>query len=129
MAMPQLLSHPPHFLILYGLFMYLIDGYLSLEEMTRYMRAVFAALYETSEQIRSTIDVSPKELARITAIQCFADADTDGDGYLSCLSIKSQFLFFFFFFLKIYSLPPCFLLCFICQPQSMNSKYGTPNLK
>lgn len=60
------------------------DGYISLEDMTRYMRSVFKVMAETTD-VRSSRELglilpSPEKLARITAQECFEEADTNRDG-------------------------------------------------
>lgn len=59
------------------------DGYISLEEMVRYLTSVFKVLYETNRDTRAQLGVEPEELATITAEQCFAEADLNHDGRLS----------------------------------------------
>ena len=59
------------------------DGYISLEELTRYLVSVFRMLYATSEETRSRMAVSPEDLARVTAEQCFLEADLNADSKLN----------------------------------------------
>ncbi|DAZ96202.1 TPA: hypothetical protein N0F65_012392 [Lagenidium giganteum] len=59
------------------------DGYISLDEMTRYLASVFKVLYETTPGTQASLGVSPDELAAVTAEQCFAEADLNHDGRLS----------------------------------------------
>jgi Ca2+-binding EF-hand superfamily protein len=59
------------------------DGYISLDEMQTYLASVFKMLYATQPGTHEHMGVSASELAAATAAQCFADADTNGDGRLS----------------------------------------------
>lgn len=59
------------------------DGFIALEEMTRYLTSVFKVLYETSPDTRAKLGVSAEELAVVTAEQCFVEADLNRDGKLS----------------------------------------------
>ena len=52
------------------------DGFISLSEMIKYLDSVFKMLYESSPGTRDSMQVSPMELATITARQCFEDADS-----------------------------------------------------
>lgn len=61
------------------------DGFITQEEMVNYMTSVFKVMYETTD---STKSVSPEELARITANQCFKEADLNGDNQLSFEEFK-----------------------------------------
>ena len=56
------------------------DGYISLAEMSRYMRSVFAVIAETSPEQFEGFGVNPDELADATARRCFAVADVNKDG-------------------------------------------------
>ncbi|KAF0720340.1 Aste57867_395 [Aphanomyces stellatus] len=59
------------------------DGYISLDEMISYMTSIFRVMYETSDKAKKQMSVSPEELARVTATQCFKDADLNHDKKLS----------------------------------------------
>ncbi|KAE8882473.1 hypothetical protein PF003_g33432 [Phytophthora fragariae] len=59
------------------------DGFISLDEMVRYLASVFKVLYETSPGTDEKLGVQPEELATITAEQCFLEADLNEDGKLS----------------------------------------------
>ncbi|KAG7395517.1 hypothetical protein PHYBOEH_003657 [Phytophthora boehmeriae] len=59
------------------------DGFISLDEMVRYLTSVFKVLYETNPGTDEKLGVQPEELATITAEQCFLEADLNGDGKLS----------------------------------------------
>ena len=64
------------------------DGTISLDEMTTYLRSVFRVLHALDPSSFDQVSASPDEVASATATQCFADADTNGDGslrYDSCL--------------------------------------------
>ena len=66
----------------FSLFDYNGDGYISLEEMTRYLASVFKVMYET-QPVRLSKWVSAEDLATVTAEQAFEDADLNHDGRLS----------------------------------------------
>ncbi|KAL8002917.1 putative calcium binding protein [Plasmopara halstedii] len=59
------------------------DGFIALDEMVRYLASVFKVLYEASPGTDVKLGVQPKELAKITAEQCFLEADLNKDGKLS----------------------------------------------
>ena len=59
------------------------DGFISVEEMSRYMTSVFKVLYETQPETAQAIGVGPEELAAVTTEQCFDEADLNHDGRLS----------------------------------------------
>ena len=60
------------------------DGFISLEEMTRYLRSVYRVLYKMKPEIAARMkNIGPEELATVTAEQAFVDADLDHDGRLS----------------------------------------------
>ncbi|EEY68199.1 uncharacterized protein PITG_04603 [Phytophthora infestans T30-4] len=59
------------------------DGYITQEEMISYMTSIFKVMYETTDSTKTKIGVSPEELARVTADQCFKEADLNGDNKLS----------------------------------------------
>ncbi|KDO22666.1 hypothetical protein SPRG_10981 [Saprolegnia parasitica CBS 223.65] len=59
------------------------DGFISLDEMVSYMTSIFKVMYETSDRAKDKMGVSPEELARATATQCFRDADVNHDARLS----------------------------------------------
>ncbi|OQR94910.1 hypothetical protein ACHHYP_00829 [Achlya hypogyna] len=67
----------------FALYDYNHDGFISLDEMTRYLTAVFKVLYETDRSLLEKMQVAPEELAQVTAEQAFLDADRDHDGKLS----------------------------------------------
>ncbi|TMW58082.1 hypothetical protein Poli38472_013556 [Pythium oligandrum] len=64
------------------------DGFISLEEMTSYMTSIFKVMYETSDSAKQSMGVSPEELARVTANQCFKEADLNHDQRLSFEEFK-----------------------------------------
>ncbi|CAK4180558.1 unnamed protein product [Aphanomyces euteiches] len=64
------------------------DGYISLDEMISYMTSIFRVMYETSDKTKGQMSVSPEELARVTATQCFKDADRNQDKKLSFEEFK-----------------------------------------
>ena len=59
------------------------DGFISLEEMTRYLASVFKVMYETQPGTAERMGVSVEELATVTAQHAFLDADVNHDGRLS----------------------------------------------
>ena len=67
----------------FALYDYNGDGYISLEEMTRYLTSVFKVMYETQPGTRERMGVEASELAEVTAEQAFKDADLNHDGRLS----------------------------------------------
>ncbi|RHY19783.1 hypothetical protein DYB25_011948, partial [Aphanomyces astaci] len=64
------------------------DGYISLDEMIRYMTSIFRVMYETSDRAKDQMRVPPSELAKVTATACFADADLNHDKKLSFAEFK-----------------------------------------
>jgi len=76
----------------FSLFDYNGDGYISLEEMTRYLTSVFRVLYESSPETKDAMDVSAEELGRVTAEQAFVDCDLNHDGRLSLEEFKLWYL-------------------------------------
>ncbi len=59
------------------------DGVISMTEMVSYLTSVFRVVYASEPQSVSHLRVSAEELAIATATQCFADADLNGDGFLT----------------------------------------------
>jgi Ca2+-binding EF-hand superfamily protein len=57
------------------------DGRISIDEMIAYLTGVFKLVFESSGA--NAVATSPEELAEATALQCFEEADTDRDGFLS----------------------------------------------
>ncbi|KUF99653.1 Short-chain specific acyl-CoA dehydrogenase [Phytophthora nicotianae] len=64
------------------------DGYITQEEMISYMTSIFKVMYETTDSTKTKMGVSPEELARVTAEQCFKEADLNGDNKLSFEEFK-----------------------------------------
>ncbi|EGZ25194.1 hypothetical protein PHYSODRAFT_479256 [Phytophthora sojae] len=64
------------------------DGYITQEEMISYMTSIFKVMYETTDSTKTKMGVSPEELARATAEQCFKEADLNGDNKLSFEEFK-----------------------------------------
>lgn len=64
------------------------DGYITLDEMVSYMTSIFRVMYETSDATRARMGVSPEELAKVTASQCFKEADLNNDSKLSFEEFK-----------------------------------------
>ena len=67
----------------FALYDYNGDGFISLEEMTRYLTSVFKVMYETQPGTAERMGVSAEELAAVTGEQAFEDADLNHDGRLS----------------------------------------------
>jgi len=59
------------------------DGYIGLDEMVTYLRAVFRVMYQLQPGTQGMTGVPAEELARVTAAQAFAEADTTHNGRLS----------------------------------------------
>ncbi|GAB9463592.1 Recoverin family protein [Globisporangium polare] len=59
------------------------DGYITLDEMVSYMTSIFRVMYETSDATKTKMGVSAEELAKVTASQCFKEADLNNDSKLS----------------------------------------------
>lgn len=76
----------------FALYDYNNDGYISQEEMTRYLTSVFKVLFETSKDTQNRLGVSPAELGRLTAEQAFLEADSDKDGRLSFDEFHSWYI-------------------------------------
>ena len=66
------------------------NGYVSLDECTRFLGAVFKVMWEFApDTFRDLgVDVDPETLARVTADDIFVRADLDGDGNLSLDEFK-----------------------------------------
>ena len=58
-------------------------GFISIEEMSRYLKLVFFVLNETTPATFQRMDITPDHLAEITAEHCFQAADLKEDGLLS----------------------------------------------
>jgi hypothetical protein len=67
------------------------SGYISLEEMTRYLTSVYRIVYETQPETGDRLSVGPEELAAVTAEQAFKDADLNHDGKLSLEEFKAWY--------------------------------------
>ncbi|CAK9094657.1 Recoverin family protein DDB_G0274781 [Durusdinium trenchii] len=67
----------------FSLFDYNGDGFIQLNEMVQYLSSVFTVIQQTSSEVFEKYQISPDELARVTAEQCFLEADLDADGRLS----------------------------------------------
>ena len=59
------------------------DGFISLDEMTSYLKAVFRVLAAIEPESFTSNGLNPDQLAEATATKCFAEADANGDGQLS----------------------------------------------
>ena len=68
----------------FALFDFNGDGFISLEEMTRYMASVFKVLYEIAPGTADRMGgLGPEDLAEVTTAACFEQADLTHDGRLS----------------------------------------------
>jgi len=67
----------------FALYDYDNDGFISLEEMMRYLTSVFKVMYETQPGTKERMGCSAEELAEVTTRQAFEDADLNHDGRLS----------------------------------------------
>ena len=67
------------------------DGYIGMDEMVTYLTSVFKVLYEVRTGLAERMGVPPSELARVTAAQCFADADVNTDGRISREEFKAWY--------------------------------------
>ena len=67
-------------------------GFISRDEMTRYLFSVFKVLYSADAATEGKMGVGAEELARITADQCFAEADLNHDGRLSFDEFKRWYM-------------------------------------
>eukprot|EP00743_Colponemidia_sp_Colp-15_P000495 GILK01000559.1.p1 GENE.GILK01000559.1~~GILK01000559.1.p1 ORF type:complete len:734 (-),score=141.90 GILK01000559.1:152-2353(-) len=59
------------------------DGYISLEEMTKYMASVFRVMYDAKPSLKEELGVSAEDLGSVTAAQCFRLVDKNADGKVS----------------------------------------------
>lgn len=59
------------------------DGFISMEEMTRYLSSIFRVLYEIQPGMKTDAGVPPQELAMITAEQAFLQVKRDQQGQLT----------------------------------------------
>ncbi len=59
------------------------DGFLTLQEMTTYLTAVFVVIAETSPELFEEKEVDPVALGEITAKQCFRETALSTRGELS----------------------------------------------
>jgi len=75
----------------FALYDYDGDGFISLEEMVRYLTSVFKVLYTAQPDTAASMEVSPEQLGVITAEQCFLEADTNQDGKLSFDEFKAWY--------------------------------------
>jgi len=59
------------------------DGRIWFNEMTQYLTSVFKVIASTSSSVFEQFDITPEELAEVTAEQCFEEAGTPLGGALS----------------------------------------------
>ncbi|RHY77855.1 hypothetical protein DYB30_012130, partial [Aphanomyces astaci] len=67
----------------FALYDYNHDGVISLDEMIRYLTAVFKVLFATNPALVPQMQVTPLELAQVTAEQAFLECDINQDGKLT----------------------------------------------
>lgn len=72
----------------FGYHVLILVGFISLDEMIQYMTSIFKVMYATSDEAKRQMGVSPEELARVTATQCFKDADLNQDAKVSFEEFK-----------------------------------------
>ena len=61
----------------FDLYDYNGDGFITMDEITRYLTAVFRVLYKTSKSTRDSLQVSPEELGAVTVrLQYLTLSDT-----------------------------------------------------
>ena len=72
---------------------YDIDGTgdVSLDEMTRYLKSIFAVIAQNTPEVFAAHGVSADQLAVATAKSCFAEADLNHDGRLSFDEFKQWY--------------------------------------
>ena len=61
----------------FGLFDFNGDGFISLTEFTTYLASVFKTMFLLQPETQAQIGASPEELAKVTAEECFAEADLE----------------------------------------------------
>ena len=64
------------------------DGFISLEEMEKYLTNVFKILFHTTPEVRKSMGVTAEELGQITAEQCFQECDLNKDNQLTFEEFK-----------------------------------------
>jgi Ca2+-binding EF-hand superfamily protein len=67
-----------------------LDGELDFEEFTNYLTSVFEAMASTAAFQAQAL--TPAEMAKETATECFEEADLDGDGALTFDEFKTWYL-------------------------------------
>ena len=68
------------------------NGYIDLDEMTTYLASVCMVLYATEPGTEEKMGVSSEELAEVTAMQAFEEADVDHDGRISLEEFKAWYV-------------------------------------
>tara|TARA_B100000795_G_scaffold182565_1_gene138363 strand:- start:67 stop:1458 length:1392 start_codon:yes stop_codon:yes gene_type:complete len=76
----------------FGLFDFNADGFISLTEFTTYLASVFKTMFMLQPETQAEIGASPEELAKVTAEECFAEADINLDGRLSFNEFSKWFM-------------------------------------
>ena len=67
------------------------DGFISFEEMVKYLSAVFKVMYASNEKLENSIGASATDLALVTAREAFETADLNHDGRLSFDEFKKWY--------------------------------------
>jgi len=75
----------------FSLYDYNRDGFISLDEMTKYITSVFKVMFESNPGTREAMGVSAEELGRVTAERAFTDCDANHDGQLSFEEFKQWY--------------------------------------
>ena len=96
----------------FALYDYNGDGFISLEEMTRYLASVFKVMFEVQPGTAEQMGVTPDELAAVTANQAFEDADLNHDGRLSFEEFQQWYVTRCLCFAKLWFAIVCLRVCF-----------------
>eukprot|EP00455_Lapot_gusevi_P017995 TRINITY_DN19739_c0_g1_i12.p1 TRINITY_DN19739_c0_g1~~TRINITY_DN19739_c0_g1_i12.p1 ORF type:complete len:301 (-),score=57.94 TRINITY_DN19739_c0_g1_i12:529-1431(-) len=76
----------------FSLFDYDGDGYISLDEMEKYLISFFETYFSLYPVSRAKFrNATPDDVGRATAKNCFDEADVDGDGFISMAEFKDWY--------------------------------------
>ena len=79
----------------FDLYDYNGDGFITMDEITRYLTAVFRVLYKTSKSTRDSLQVSPEELGAVTVrLQYLTLSDTTPLSNTSHTPLSASLCFF-----------------------------------